>query len=359
MSSEIPPEKRAAALNDRLYAAFNDGLELIAIQADYRFGWYSALAQHGPCTANQLSASTGTGPRFTKEWLRQQTAAGILDADISGREPTFRLSPEIAAALLGEGGTGENTLVAMLSEVFVDWMQLAVRLVEAWRHDRSGFTDADRATLASQQARFTELTAADLPGRFAAIPELADLLPRQPLRVAELGCGGGFYLDAMATAWPTAELIGYDPDPVALALAAERLGSNPRVRLRQVDARRVTDDGPFDLILMVDALHDMADPTGVLNAARNALAKAGVIAIAELPYPSEFSGQADPAERLGYLTSLFNCLHHQIEQSGAGAVGAVVRESDIKSWGASAGLPSCTVYDNNAEAPRLFILRSA
>ena len=241
MSSEIPPEKRAAALNDRLYAAFNDGLELIAIQAGYRFGWYSALAQHGPSTANQLSASTGTGPRFTKEWLRQQTAAGILDADISGREPTFRLSPEIAAALLGEGGTGENTLVAMLSEVFVDWMQLAVRLVEAWRHDRSGFTDADRATLASQQARFTELTAADLPGRFAAIPELADLLPRQPLRVAELGCGGGFYLDAMATAWPTAELIGYDPDPVTLALAAERLGSNPRVRLRQVHARRVTD----------------------------------------------------------------------------------------------------------------------
>jgi hypothetical protein len=69
MSSEIPPEKRAAALNDRLYAAFNDGLELIAIQAGYRFGWYSALVQNGPCTANQLSASTGTGPRFTKEWF--------------------------------------------------------------------------------------------------------------------------------------------------------------------------------------------------------------------------------------------------------------------------------------------------
>jgi SAM-dependent methyltransferase len=172
-----------------------------------------------------------------------------------------------------------------------------------------------------------------------------------------LGCGGGFYLDAMATAWPTAELIGYDPDPVALALAAERLGSNPRVSLRQVDARRVADDGPFDLILVVDSLHDMADPAGVLNAARQALAKGGVIAIAELPYPSEFSGQADPAERLGYLTSLFNCLHHQIEQSGAGAVGAVVRESDIKAWRTSAGLPSCTVHDNDAEAPRLFILR--
>jgi SAM-dependent methyltransferase len=357
MSNE--PEKGATGLNDRLYAAFNDGLELITIQAGYRFGWYSTLARRGPCTASQLSALSRTGPRFTKEWLRQQTAAGILDADISVSEPTFRLSTEMAAVLLGKSGTEENTLAALLSEAFVDWMQLAHRLVEAWQYDRSGFTDADRVTLAKQQARFTELTAADLPGRFAAIPELADLLARHPLRIAELGCGGGFYLDAMATAWPTAELIGYDPDPVALALAAERLRSNRRVRLRPVDARRVVDDLPFDLILAVDALHDMADPAGVLNAARNALAKAGVIAIAEAPYPFEFSGQADPAERLGYLTSLFNCLHHQIQHSGAGAVGAVVRESDIRAWGTSAGLPSCTVYDNDAAAPRLFILRSA
>jgi hypothetical protein len=83
MSSES--EKGAAGLNDRLYAAFNDGLELIAIQAGYRFGWYSALAQHGPCTASQLSALSRTGPGFTKEWLRQQTAAGILDADMESR----------------------------------------------------------------------------------------------------------------------------------------------------------------------------------------------------------------------------------------------------------------------------------
>jgi 2-polyprenyl-3-methyl-5-hydroxy-6-metoxy-1,4-benzoquinol methylase len=139
-------------------------------------------------------------------------------------------------------------------------MQLAQRLVEAWRHDRSGYTDADRAILASQQARFTALTAADLPGRLAAIPELAALLEPQPLRVAELACGGGFHLDEMATAGPTAKLIGYDLDPVAVALAAQRLGSNPRVRLRQVDARRVADDGPFDLILSAGSLHDMIDP---------------------------------------------------------------------------------------------------
>jgi hypothetical protein len=88
---------------------------LIAIQAGYRLGWYSALARRGPCTASQLSALSETGPRFTKEWLRQQTAAGILDAALSASEPTFRLSPEVAAVLLGKNGTEENTLAALLS----------------------------------------------------------------------------------------------------------------------------------------------------------------------------------------------------------------------------------------------------
>jgi hypothetical protein len=108
MSNES--EKGAAGLNDRLYAAFNDGLELIAIHAGYRFGWYPALARRGPCTATQLSALSGTGPRFTKEWLRQQAAAGILDADISVSEPTFRLSPEMAAVLLGKSGKKRTPL---------------------------------------------------------------------------------------------------------------------------------------------------------------------------------------------------------------------------------------------------------
>jgi hypothetical protein len=124
------------------------------------------------------------------------------------------------------------------------------------------------------------------------------------------------------------------------------LDRNPRVRLRQVDARRVADDRLFDLILAVDALHDMAAPAGVLNSARNALAKAGVIAIAELPYPPEFSGQADAAERLGYRTSLFNCLHHQIKHSGAGLVGRARKRH--QSLGYLQRLPSCTAYDNDA-----------
>jgi len=103
----------------------------------------------------------------------------------------------------------------------------------------------------------------------------------------------------------------------------------------------VIDNPPFDLFLSIDSLHDITDPAGVINSARNALANGGVIAIAELPYPSQFSGQPDPAERLGYLPSLFNCLHHK-KNGGPGAVGAVVRESDIRAWGASARLLSCT-----------------
>jgi hypothetical protein len=103
----------------------------------------------------------------------------------------------------------------------------------------------------------------------------------------------------------------------------------------------------------VDALHDMRDPADVLAVARLALAGEGVIVIAETPYPAEFTGKPNPAGRTGYLASLFSCLHQQIDHSGVTAVGAVVRESDVRGWGTATGLPPCRVHDNGAL--RLFL----
>ena len=308
-------------------------------------------------TAEELATLCGTGPRFTKEWLLQQTSADILDTDLAGGEPRFHLSAEMAGVLLGSTGTGDETLARALVEAFASFAPQAHRLVDAWRHDRSGFLDTDRAMLAQEQARLTAVTATDLPGRLAAVPELAGILSRQPLRVAELGCGAGLHLAAMAAAWPHAVLIGYDVDEVALGLAAQRLGSNPRVRLRHADARRVADDKPFDLILAVDALHDMPDPSGVLSAARTSLADGGIITVVEVAYRPEFTADPDEVDRLGYLSSLFNCLHHQLEHSGQTAIGAVARESDIRAWGTAARLPSCVPHDTEPDGSRLFVLR--
>jgi hypothetical protein len=81
MNTDSQPLPVRDGLLEQIQAAHAGAAELIAIHAGYRFGWYTSLAEHGPMTADELSTRTGTGPRFTEEWTRQQTAAGILGLD--------------------------------------------------------------------------------------------------------------------------------------------------------------------------------------------------------------------------------------------------------------------------------------
>ncbi|RZU74973.1 methyltransferase family protein [Micromonospora kangleipakensis] len=348
MSADGQAHGSGNGLLEQVQAAYAGTAELIAIHAGYRYHWYACLAEHGPMTAEELSTRTATGPRFTEEWTRQQTAVGILAADLSTRPPTFRLPSEAAAVLLGEDGTDKPTLARALAEACAMFVGRADRLVSAWQHDRSGYIDADEPDRAWLQAMFTGLSAGDLPGQLAAVAEVAAVLGRRPLRVADLGCGAGLHIDAMAAAWPDAHLAGYDLSQAALDLAAQR-PRRPGVTFRPADAVSVVDCGPFDLILVIDALHDMPDPAAVLTAARRELSPGGVIVVAETPYPPEFAGTCDPAERLGYMTSLFNCLHMQIGHSGRAAVGAVVRESQLIQWGRQAALALRATHDTGAD----------
>src|SRR2546421_2920519 len=55
-------------------------------------GLYSALAENGPRSADQVAADAGTNPRLTREWLDGQAAAGLVDYD-AGTD-AYSMSPE-------------------------------------------------------------------------------------------------------------------------------------------------------------------------------------------------------------------------------------------------------------------------
>ena len=81
------------------------------------------------------------------------------------------------------------------------------------------------------------------------------------MRVADVGCGAGWSTLAMARAFPQADIVGFDADPASVYDAqrnAAAQGVAVRFDIRAADA--VTDDGPFDLVLVLEALHDMARP---------------------------------------------------------------------------------------------------
>lgn len=60
---------------------------IFAIYLGDRLGLYRALAEAGPSTAAQLAARTRTHERYVREWLEQQTVAGILEVEDEDHAP--------------------------------------------------------------------------------------------------------------------------------------------------------------------------------------------------------------------------------------------------------------------------------
>src|SRR5262249_57480012 len=102
----------------------------------------------------------------------------------------------------------------------------------------------------------------------AAIPDVhARLSAGPPARVADLGCGGGWSSIALARAYPRARVSGFDSDAPSIALArrnAAESGVSDRVTFEVRDAADPELAGAYDLVMAVEALHDMPRPVEAL-----------------------------------------------------------------------------------------------
>ena len=65
-----------------------------------QLGLYRALADGGPATQDELAARTGMAPRYLREWLSQQAAAGFITYQAG--DGRYALPAEAAAVLVHE-----------------------------------------------------------------------------------------------------------------------------------------------------------------------------------------------------------------------------------------------------------------
>jgi SAM-dependent methyltransferase len=90
--------------------------------------------------------------------------------------------------------------------------------------------------------------------------------------VADIGCGMGVALEMLANAYPKSTFHGFDISKHALAHAHQRLQHLPNVDLRNPEiSREGMKEKTYDLLLTMDAIHDMSRPDKVLSIARKSL----------------------------------------------------------------------------------------
>jgi predicted O-methyltransferase YrrM len=88
----------------------------------------------------------------------------------------------------------------------------------------------------------------------------------------------------MAQAYRHIGVDGVDLDPDAIGAArenAERAGMADRVRIFVADAADLSGAGPYDLVMIFEALHDMSRPVDALSAARKMLSQDGALLVVD------------------------------------------------------------------------------
>jgi 2-polyprenyl-3-methyl-5-hydroxy-6-metoxy-1,4-benzoquinol methylase len=347
------------ALTSRLLQAAIHALELYSVYLGKELGLYAALQSGESVTPPELARRAGIAPRYAREWLEQQAVAGFLEVDAplaaadmrAYRLPSAHINvlvtehhpahlAPLAQMVAGIGGAIEPVLAAYRGGGGVPYTVFGA----AFRKGQAGI---NRPAFAS-----------DLVERW--IPAAADIHARllsSRLRMADIGCGAGWSTIAMARAFPQADVIGFDADDASVAAARENAAAQQvAVRFEVRDAVGMADHGPFDLIVVLEALHDMARPADVLRSLRQTLSPEGCILVADEKVADTFHAPGDDTERLMYGWSIVHCLPVSLAESPSAAIGTVIRAETIRELARAAGFARVDVLPVDAGFFRLYRL---
>ena len=331
----------ADALAERLFAATLGAFDLAGVYLGDRLGWYASLATDGPATPDELAARTGTDARYAREWLEQQAVTGILTVDSEHR---FTLPTEHAAVLVDPESL---TLMAPISRMVTAALGRLPETAAAYRSGAGIGWERFGDDMREGQAAFNRPAFTHLLGR-EWLPAIADLDARlrtaPPARVADVGCGEGWSTIAMARAYPEAHFVGVDLDAPSITAAREAAaaaGLADRVEFLHADAAGL--DGQFDAAIVIEAVHDMANPVPVLAAIRAALVEDGSLIVVDERVAEAFAAPGDDIERFMYGWSVTTCLPDGRSRTPSVATGTVMRPDVLRGYAREAGFSSMEI----------------
>jgi 2-polyprenyl-3-methyl-5-hydroxy-6-metoxy-1,4-benzoquinol methylase len=362
-SDEMTPELERHAFAEKLFRSVLGYFDIFSIHLGARLGLYRALAEAGSMTSKELGERTDIAERYAREWLEQQASAGILTAEIREDAATrFRLPAGHAEVLLdGDSLSFMGASVTQLMSLrgAFDQVVEAFRTGDGVPYGAYGVDGVEGQGGANRPTLLTTLPNEWLP----SIPEVhARLSSSPPARILDVGCGTGWSSIAMATAYPTVTVDGFDPDRVSVELArrnAEAAGVSDRVRFHQKDAGVLTTDGPVAFATAFECIHDMARPVDVLAAVRAALDDGGAMLVVDERTKEAFSGEPDELEAYFYGWSVFDCLPSGMFEQPSAGTGTAMRPDTLERYASEAGFEGFEVLPIEHDTFRLYLLRAS
>jgi 2-polyprenyl-3-methyl-5-hydroxy-6-metoxy-1,4-benzoquinol methylase len=337
-----------AKLNELLMRAVVDmgaALQAPLMMLGDKLGLYRALAADS-LTSAELARRTGTAERYVREWVRGQAAAGFVSYDSAADR--YHLTPE--QALLFADESSPAYLLGGF-EIAVAAARVEPRLVDAFRtgqgigwheHDHGVFCGTARFYGPGYRANLVQHWISALTGVEAKL--------RAGALVADVGCGHGVSTLLMAEAFPGSTFLGFDYHEDSLEAArarAREAGQENRVSFQKATAKDYPGRG-YDLVTMLDCLHDLGDPVAAAIHVKDTLAADGTWMIVEPRAGDRVEDNLNPIGRIFYAGSTLLCTPASLSQEVGLALGAQAGEAAIRAVVEEAGF---TRFRRVAETP--------
>lgn len=343
MSTEAIAGQRDAFI-ERFLQSASGTFSLFSIYLGDRLGLYRALAEGGPATSAELAKRTGTHERYIREWLEQQTVAGILHVENENHGTDtrrFTLPPGHVEPLID---CSSLNYVVPLAQLLVGATRPLPAVLDAYRNGGGVSFDEYGADLRDGQAAINypafwhQLSQEWLPAMADIDTRLQQAEP--PARVADIGCGYGWSSLGMARGYPNIRVDGFDLDAPSIERARENAKLNrlaDRVFFQVQDASDPSLAGHYDLVTAFECVHDMTNPVSALQTMRRLVKQEGAVLIVDERVGETFTATGNDVEWMMYGWSILHCLPVGMTDDNAAGTGTVMRADTLRQYAREAG----------------------
>jgi 2-polyprenyl-3-methyl-5-hydroxy-6-metoxy-1,4-benzoquinol methylase len=295
----------------------NGGMTANMISIGHQVGLFDAMAtMSSAATSPEIAAAANLDERYVREWLGNMATAGIVEYE-PGRG-AFSLPAEHAA--LTTRAAGPNNF-ATYAQFIPMCGGVEAEVVDKF-HNGGGVPYSSyprfHAAMAEMSAAIFDATLVDVT--LPLVPGAIERL-QSGITAADVGTGSGHAVNVMATAFPNSQFVGMDFSEEALATGrgeAEALGLSNATFIAQ-DAAKLSGEQTYDLITTFDAVHDQADPQGMVNGIYNALAPGGHWLCVDIQASSHIGENLDhPMGPFMYGVSCQHCMTVSLAYDGEG-----------------------------------------
>lgn len=337
-------QQKMEAFAERILAEVNSTMSTFTMYLGHKLGLYQTLAEAGPVTSEELARKTGYVERYLKEWLSAQTAGGYVEYNAATRR--FSLPPEHAATLVDQDspvymapfvlfGPSITAVLPALMEVF--------RKGGGVSYESYGQDCIDGIAYGNRPMYLHDLAEKWIP----AMPDVAARLNKGG-RAADIGCGIGWSSICLAKGYPRVHVDGIDVDAASIEQArtnAEKEGVSNRVTFHNAPAEKARLEGPYDLVIAFECLHDMPYPVEALKKIRELAAPGGTVLIADEAAGDSLEENCNFLGHFFYNVSVLHCLPQAMVFPDAAGTGTAIGPATVCQYAEQAGFTRVEVLD--------------